>query len=311
MRPEFLEQLARELQMPLRDIETAIATSHARIRRVEFSKRNGDKRFAYQAAATVKPILLWLRIRVLIHLQVSQIATAFQKDASILKNARAHKDSKYLVRVDIKDFFPSITSADIAKMIKSSSALSAAGWDTEAVSELVDRICFDRLRRLPIGFSTSPCLANAVMYDIDTTLLAAISDHTRFGSAVLTRYADDFVFSTDKRGACALFVHKFRQTLEGRRSPSLQINVEKTRFMSRPGGSALVTGLRISNHGEVRVHADYRDHVRLLLHHLKAGRLSDEERLSLAGHLAFIEHADPKLFTRLSFRYPDEIAELR
>jgi len=213
--------------------------------------------------------------------------------------------------VDIKEFFPSITFSDIARIIRTSNVLRAAGWDSDAICELVKRVCFDRLNRLPIGFSTSPDLANAVMYEIDSTLLAAVSDHARFGSAALTRYADDFVFSTDKRGACAKFLDEFRRTLTSSRSPSLRINEEKTRFMSRAGGSTLVTGLRITNQGAVRVHADYRDHVRLLLHHLKAGRLGDEEKIRLAGHLAFIEHVDPRLFTGLSFRYSDQIAELR
>ena len=311
MRSDLLQLIARELQMPFEAIEASVATSHARLRRVEFAKRNGEKRFAYQATATVKPVLLWLRMRVLPHLQVSPIAVAFRRESSILKNAQAHRDSRYSIRVDIKDFFPSITSPDITRLINASDHLRAAGWNTEAVSELVGRVCFDRLRRLPIGFSTSPDLANAVMYKIDSALLGAISDHARFGSAVLTRYADDFVFSTDKRGACALFLDDFRQTLARCRSPLLRINEEKTRFMSRPGGSTLITGLRITNQGGVRVHASYRDHVRLLLHHIKAGRLSEEEKLKLAGHLAFIEHVDPGLFTRLSFRYSDQIAELR
>lgn len=311
MQSDLLQLIARELQMPLEAIEASVATSHARIRRVEFTKRNGERRFAYQAAATVKPVLLWLRMRVLPHLEVSPIAVAFRRESSILKNAQAHKDSRYSIRIDIKDFFPSISSSDIVRVIQTSGHIRAAGWNTDAVSELVERVCFDRLRRLPIGFPTSPDLANAVMYSIDSALLGAISDHNRFGSAVLTRYADDFVFSTDKRGACELFLDEFRQTLACCHSPMLRINEEKTRFMSRAGGSTLITGLRVTNQGGVRVHANYRDHVRLLLHHFKAGRLSDEERVRLTGHLAFIEHVDPGLFTRLSFRYSDQIAELR
>jgi RNA-directed DNA polymerase len=311
VRPEFLQLISSETQMPLETLQASIATSHARIRRVEFRKRNGEMRFAYQAATTIKPVLMWLRIRVLSELQVSPIAVAFRKGCSILKNAQAHKDSKYSVRVDIKDFFPSITSGDVLKIIRSSGHLGSAEWTVEDVCELIDRVCFDRLGRLPIGFATSPDLANVVMYGIDSALLEIISDTKRYGSVVLTRYADDFVFSTDKRGACAIFVEDFRKVLSRHRSPTLRINEEKTRFMSRAGGSTLVTGLRVNNQGAVRVLADYRDHVRLLLHHFKAGRIKAEERSELAGHLAFIEHVDPGLFTKLSFRYSDQIAELR
>lgn len=136
-------------------------------------------------------------------------------------------------------------------------------------------------------------------------------DIARFGHAVVTRYADDFVFSTDSRGACKEFLVELRSLLAATQSPRLSINEAKNRFMSRKGGTTLITGLRVNNDGDVGIHADYRDHVRLLLKLFSTNRLVPNERESLRGHLAFIEHADPGLFTRLSFRYYAEIAKLR
>lgn len=81
--------------------------------------------------------------------------------------------------------------------------------------------------------------------------------------------------------------------------------------MSRMGGSTLITGLRINQQGNVRVHANYRDHVRLLLKHYSAGKLNAEESQKLIGHLAYLENVDPKLFTRLSFKYFLDISKLR
>ena len=147
--------------------------------------------------------------------------------------------------------------------------------------ELVKLVCLDRGGRLPIGFSTSPDLANAVMFEIDTVLIQAISDQARFGRAALTRYADDFVFSTDKKGACEKFLDQMRLTISECASPRLTINEKKTRFMSRAGGSTIITGLRVTNDAAVRVHSNYRDHVRLLLHHYKGGRLGIEEQSKL------------------------------
>lgn len=311
MRPEFIERLAQELQLPTKAVETAIRTSHTRIRRITFEKRNGEKRIAYQPAATVKPLLVWLRLRVLKLLPVSPIATAFCEGASILRNAEAHKHSRYSIRVDLKDFFPSITIKDILPLITGSAEIQAEGWDLQDISDLVERICFDRLWRLPIGFPTSPDLANAAMYSIDSLLQREIADQATYGMSAITRYADDFVFSTDRSGACHRFLIRFREILASTSSPKLRINETKTRFMSRLGGSTLITGLRVNNQSEVHVHADYRDHVRLLLHLFKAGRLASEEWQQLVGHLAFVQHADPKFFTKLSFRYADEIAQLR
>lgn len=311
MRPEFVQQLARELQLPAEVVATAIRRGRTLTRRIVFQKRNGEERIAYQPSATVKPILVWLRVKILSELPTSSITRAFKKGASILLNAEAHRYAKYSVRIDIKNFFPSINARDVALLLKTSTASIPAPWDPVEIAELIDHVCFDRLHRLPIGFPTSPDLANAVMHGLDTELLREASDQSRYGKATLTRYADDFVFSTDEPGACNQFLRKFRFVLENCKHPKLQINEDKTRFMSRAGGSTLVTGLRINNQGAVRVHANYRDHVRLLLHLYKQERLNPDEHRKLVGHLAFIQHADPELFTKLAFRYSDQIAALR
>lgn len=311
MNPDFLRKISANLQLPEQSVVATVRSSHARIRRVAFKKRNGETRVAYQAAVTAKPILHWLRINPLARLPISEAAVGFRVGRSILDNARAHRLSTYSIRIDIKDFFPSITKADVRKTILRAETAISPQWLVSDVAELVESVCFERRGRLPIGFPTSPLLANAVMFGLDSALLNDLTDKERFGSSLLTRYADDFVFSTDKRGACAEFLANFRGRLAQCNSPVLKVNEEKTRFMSRAGGSTIVTGLRVTNQSEIRVHADYRDHVRLLLHLYKAGRLSADEHIKLVGHLAYIEHVDPKLFTRLSFKYADQISEIR
>ena len=311
MRTELIHRISSELHLPLVELEAAVRLGSFRMRKLSFAKKNGESRVAYQAAATVKPVLHWLRLNPLACLPVSPMATAFRKEASTVINAKVHRNSLYSVRIDIQKFFPSITKADIQKLVLSSASLIKTGWNPEQVSDLVGQVCFDRQGRLPIGFPTSPGLANAIMYELDSTLLQDVTNTDRFGCAVLTRYADDFVFSTNKRGACSEFLEHFRKCLGASKSPSLRINEEKTRFMSRGGGSTIITGLRITNQATVRVHADYRDHVRLLLRLYAQGRLSKEEHVKLAGHLAYVESADPKLFTRLSFKFSDQISEIR
>ena len=91
----------------------------------------------------------------------------------------------------------------------------------------------------------------------------------------------------------------------------MRLNESKTRFMSRARGSTLITGLRVNGQGVVGVHPNYRDHVRLLVKLYAHGKLRSDDVQKLRGHLAFIEHADPRLFTRLSFKYFDKIAALR
>lgn len=309
---KIIADISRDLLIPQVEIESAIRNAHNRCRHLKIPKKNNNGfRLVSQPAAQLKPILSWLNLQILSKLEVSPIATAFQSGSSTLDNASRHKESLYSVRIDIKDFFPSIQKTDLYRAINNqSSRLPPFSTETETLT-LIGDVCFDEWHRLPIGYSTSPTIANAVMRDLDNQLARLTSNKSVFGQSQITRYADDFVFSTDKKGACRAFISEFEALLNRTTSPKLKINHEKTRLMSRGGGSTLITGLRINNSGGVVVHPDYRDHVRLMLRLYKSERLTQDDIPRLLGHLAYIENVDPGLFTRLSFKFDLEIQRIR
>lgn len=306
------ERISEDLWVPKELIENALISAHVRYRKIRIAKRSGGYRTIVQPSAELKLVLAWLDAEILSRLPISKISTAFCPGASILKNAAMHRTSLYSVRADIKDFFPSICSNDLIRVVLANKEKLPDFVNDREFASLLRQACFDGNDRLPIGYPSSPSIANSVMYDIDNALIHKIqSDDDIFGHARLTRYADDFVFSSDKPGSCFEFIRMFEALLAKESSPKLMINTHKTRFMSRRGGSTLITGLRITQDGLIRVHANYRDHVRLLLKHFAAGNLKSDDVPRLVGHLAFIEHADPRLFTKLSYRYFEEIAKLR
>lgn len=308
---EILQQISEDLRIPTDVLASAYKYAHSRYRIVKIPKKSGGYRIALQPAAELKPILEWLMRVAIGKMPVHRIATAFTKNGSILVNAQRHKASRYSVRVDIEAFFPSLTKLDFYRCQGKSSELLPPPMRTPEFWQFIGHTCFDRNGRLPIGYPSAPAIANVIMHELDSVLSDLVADQTRFGNAVLTRYADDFVFSTDRRGACSEFVEAMTLQLQHTTSPRLRLNTQKTRYMSRAGGSTLITGLRINNQGCVGVHPDYRDHVRLLMSLLKKNTLRQEERTSLVGHLAYIQHVDPAFFTRLSFKYDAEIEYLR
>lgn len=307
----LISRISNDLKIPVTVLKTAINQAKTRCRKFSISKKNGDKRLIVQPSVKVKPILSWLSLNLFCSLPVHSAATAFRQGKSILDNASVHKDAAYSVRLDLKDFFPSIRSKDIWQVIIDSRHLLPEWAVSQGALQLISNVCFDQDDRLPIGYSTSPAIANSVMHSIDAMLANAVKDDSCYGAAVITRYADDFVFSTDKRGACKEFVELLHGVVETASSPSLQINENKTRYMSRAGGSTIITGLRVNNSGSVVVHGNYRDHVRLLLKLFDSGRLTPVEVPQLVGHLAYIEHVDSALFTKLSFRHYKTIKKLR
>lgn len=307
----IIERIANELHMPIEAIKAAINSGSTKHRKIRIPKKSGGTRIALQPSVELKPILHWAKINLLDLLPVHAIATGFRKNTSILHNANAHKDSLYSVRVDIENFFNSIRSCDIAHTLHQNKNLLPEWAINQEVAVLVQKSCFDQQDRLPIGYLTSPVIANAVMFKIDESLQDLISDQAEFGQSKLTRYADDFLFSTDKRGACHNFVREIEKILELSDRPKLKVNIKKTKFMSRGGGSTLITGLRVNNNGGVVVHPEYRDHIRLLLKLYKKEQLKKSEIPQLIGHLAHIQNIDPSFFTKLSFKHHEEISKIR
>jgi hypothetical protein len=264
-----------------------------------------------QPSVKLKPILNWIDSVILSQIKISDIATAFRCGSSIISNAAAHRNSPYSVRIDLSDFFHSIKILDLTNAIVNSGNKLPEWMKSPDTQKLIATACFDVMGRLPVGYSTSPKIANIVMFSLDKILSQLISDTTVFGNAYLTRYADDFTFSTNKKGACREFHSQLDTILKNNVSPRLNINVKKTRFMSLKGGSTLITGLRVKQNSEIGIHQNYRDHIRLLLKLYSEKRLNEKDVSKLRGHLAFIRYADPSLITKLSFKYYSELSDLR
>jgi RNA-directed DNA polymerase len=315
--PEVTKIIASDLGLLEEWVEAAINNAPNNYKLIHISKKSPaatkkrETRAIYQPAIETKMIQRWLVAALFSKLPISRIATAFEPGASILKNAQIHRKSAMTVRVDLKDFFPSIVAADLLKVISNSQG-ALAPWTRDPFLEMVIRkTCFLPDGRLAVGFPSSPKIANVVMYELDEILLAAIkSDPSKFGRCHLTRYADDYTFSTDIPGACGTFVTVIEAALGKCQSPKLRLNTLKTRRMSRKSGSTLVTGLRIKPSGEIGVHARYKDQIRLMLSLYAKGLLKKDDFRKLQGHLLYIRHSDPALFTRLSLKHTAEIAEL-
>src|SRR5207249_4475372 len=122
-------------------------------------------------------------------LPVHPAATAYRKGNSIFDNAKVHANSRYLLRMDLKDFFPSITQVDLAKYIAAHPTYFPDWTPTD-----INTFCrfVTRNSVLTIGAPTSPSLSNAICHDLDVDI-HALCEKNR---VTYTRYADDLFFST-------------------------------------------------------------------------------------------------------------------
>ena len=116
--------------------------------------------------------------------RVHKTANAYVKGRNTITNAVPHLGCTVLIKLDIKDFFPSVTREMIERIIS-----DFAVREPKTIERLLDICVTDQ--GLPQGAPTSPILSNLVLRDFD---IAAY----RFADlmhATYTRYADDLTFS--------------------------------------------------------------------------------------------------------------------
>lgn len=105
------------------------------------------------------------------------------KNRSIKTNARQHSGRKFVLNLDIKDFFPSIT----AKMVKNS--FIELGLN-QKMSTLISELSTYK-NRIPQGSPSSTCVANMFFLKIDKL----INDFCKKHSLIYTRFVDDLTIS--------------------------------------------------------------------------------------------------------------------
>jgi RNA-directed DNA polymerase len=109
------------------------------------------------------------------------------KACNILENAKPHVKKKYVLNIDLKDFFPSISAKRIKELF-----LSDIFNFNEQISTALTLLTTYK-GQLPIGAPTSPVLSNFICLALDRDLL----EFSTAQELTYTRYADDLTFSSN------------------------------------------------------------------------------------------------------------------
>jgi retron-type reverse transcriptase len=155
---------------------------------------------------------------------------------------------------------------------------------------------------LAIGAPASPIISNIVMYDIDNEIIK----YTKQNEASYTRYSDDIIYSSGVKGECVKFATFLGTLLSQMQSPKLEINKEKTIFMSQ-GTRKTVTGLTICPDGRISLGRKKKRLVSAMVHRAMKKKLPAEGKSYLKGYLSFILSVEPDFYDRLILKYGGEI----
>lgn len=309
---DIKSRISLDLGIPHDLIEEALSVARIHVKKFNIPKRNGKPRAILQPSKKLKTIQYWLILNIFNHLPVHEAAVAYREGVSILHNAKKHRNSRFFLKIDLKDFFPCINWKDLLPIVESWHLNSNVDWklDQEAKS-LIQHSCFYHKDILPIGYPSSPIISNVVMNGVDVDISRLVGDSEKYGKVIYTRYADDMVISTDKSGACKLLHDEIKDLIGKTISPKISINHSKTKMGSSTGGSASVTGLKVCSNGHITLHRKHKDHIRLMLSLYKKGVLDPNENESLVGHLAYAHYMAPDFYTKLQSKYFKEIETLR
>ena len=300
----IIEFLSDRLVISESKVGSYISTCPYRYKKYSIEKRNGRgvRRIA-QPAKEVKYLQRMVLDQFLADLPVNDGCMAYKKGVSILDNAMMHATSRYILKMDFRDYFPSIKPLDLINHLD----VYQAGRYNEADKRVIERLFFYRPTRrgelvLSVGAPSSPFISNTIMFEFDQL----IDSYCRDRSLIYTRYADDLTFSSVEGGVLFDVPNFVKETLVGLRYPRISVNDEKTRHLSKKWGR-YVTGLVLSNDGGVSIGRKKKRAVKSRVYKFSRNELPAEDVVSLRGYLSFCLSVDREFVKALGRKYGESV----
>lgn len=307
----IVQLAAKECALSDEWVMAVLRSGHSSVKKLQVPHKNKPGyRLVSRPSSELEILQRWLVLRFFNNYRIHPMAMAFLPNRSVLTNANFHKENNYFIRIDFKDFFPSIRISDLVSALLADKNCADSIIQYDGYRQFLARICFDFADSLPVGYISSPAISNIVMWEFDLKLSELVSTKKiLLGNGLVTRYADDIIFSTNLKGGCDNFLKIFRELVDSNTSPKLKINEKKTAYSSRSGGSAIVTGLRVCADGHVTVDSRYKDIIRLMLSLHAKGKLKDSDLPILRGHLAYVRHVAPAFYSKICLKFVETISD--
>lgn len=290
------QRAAHALTIPVTVVKRIARSAPYRYKVYTIPKRSGrGVRTIAQPAKEVKAIQRWLIDTELGELPIHEAATAYRPGSSIRGNAERHVGNNYLLKADLRNFFPSIKECDIRMHLDSFRANHYSAEELDFICRiLLWRPTAGAELQLSIGAPSSPFVSNSVMYAFDS----AVQTYCLVNELTYSRYADDMAFSSKRPNVLSAVSDVLVGILRDLRYPTVTLNRDKLVSTSRKHHRS-VTGLVLSSQGKVSLGRERKRLLRAMVHHFENDRLTDEEAMRLRGLLAFASDVEPAFIRRL------------
>lgn len=229
-------------------------------RKFRIPKKTGGFREIHAPKGQLKDILTTLAFIFSTLYVPTKNAMAFTRGRSIVDNAASHNGHNYVLNLDLKNFFTSITAMDVERGLTQLGISPLTAKDLASICTC-PVITKGRVHNVvPQGSPASPVLSNICAMKLD----ARLEGLARRFHLTYTRYADDMTFSSNhsiyREGG--EFMTELYQIIS---ECGFTINPKKTRLQKR-GTRQEVTGLNVGDH--VNVPRRYIKTLRAIIHEI-------------------------------------------
>ena len=219
------------------------------------------------------------------------LSHAFEKGKSIITNSQMHRNKKYILNIDLKNFFDSFNFGRVRGFFIKDRDFAVSPEIATVIAQIA---CYQG--KLPQGAPSSPIITNLITRILDYRIVK-IAKKYRF---IYSRYADDMTFSTNRE----LNSNKLRASKELDNflteleeviiSSGFEINPNKTRLSNNMQRQE-VTGLVVNK--KINVKREYIKNTRAMAFQLyKDGAFEIDKKPGtvnqLTGRFAFIFQID-------------------
>ncbi|MGJ0372777.1 retron St85 family RNA-directed DNA polymerase [Aliarcobacter cryaerophilus] len=291
----FLESICKRFDKDLNQIVDFSTTANKRYKTYKIKKRTSGTRTIEQPSKELKLYQKFISENIFLNLPVHEAVFSYKKNISIKNLADKHKNNRYLLRIDFKDFFPSIKGENIRLFLKNSN-LKLSDLEITLINLFV---C--KNNKLTIGASSSPSITNVILFNFDNDVYKFCLEK----NIIYSRYADDLYFSTNEKCILSSILDYIKNYIFPY-NINLYINYDKNIFTSKKH-RRIITGLTITTDGNISVGRKQKQYIKSLINLYRYKCLEVEQIDYLKGYLNFLVHIEPIYIDNLKNKYGEDI----
>ncbi len=194
---------------------------------------------------------------------------AFEPQKSIITNAKLHRNKKYILNIDLSDFFGSIHYGRVSNFFQKDKHFQLNEKIAKTIAQLACYRDVNNKTFLPQGSPLSPIIASLIGNLLDIRLVRIAKKY----KLSYSRYADDITFSSngkipeslakrDNKNSIWIIGEELEKEIE---KSGFKINHQKTRLFT-PQKQQTVTGIVVNKN--LNVNNYYQKKNRAMLHKL-------------------------------------------